>query len=73
MLTQPDDTVAQYREVQKRLGPERVVVVQATAYGLDNRCRLEAFAELGVCAVSDETAHPRIEPGNPLRLPITVR
>ena len=45
-----DATVAQYREVQKRLGLERVVVVQPTAYGKDNRCTLAAIAELGECA-----------------------
>ena len=38
-----DASVADYRAVQKRLGLERVVVVQPTAYGRDNRCTLEAI------------------------------
>jgi D-galactarolactone isomerase len=42
-----DATVADYRALQARLGLERVVVVQPTTYGRDNRCILEAIAELG--------------------------
>ena len=36
--------VADYREVQARLGLERVVVVQPSAYGTDNRCTMDAVA-----------------------------
>jgi D-galactarolactone isomerase len=36
-----------YRAVQARLGLSRVVVVQPTAYGADNRCTLDAVAALG--------------------------
>lgn len=43
-------TVAAYREVQERLGLERVVVVQPTAYGADNRCTMDAVAEFGEAA-----------------------
>lgn len=42
-----DVMVAQYRAVQQRLGLSRVVVVQPTAYGRDNRCTLDAIAQLG--------------------------
>ena len=42
-----DAPVSEYREVQQQLGLERVVVVQPTAYGRDNRCTLEAVAALG--------------------------
>ncbi|MEQ1775208.1 MAG: amidohydrolase family protein [Burkholderiales bacterium] len=59
---EPDATVAQYRGVQQRLGLSRVVVVQPTAYGRDNRCTLDAIAQLGALgdtargvAVIDET------------------
>jgi D-galactarolactone isomerase len=45
--TEPDAPVTDYRKVQRRLGLERVVVVQPTAYGRDNRCTLEAIAALG--------------------------
>ena len=43
-------TVAAYREVQKRLKTERVVVVQPTAYGTDNRCTVAAVAALGLAS-----------------------
>lgn len=36
-----------YRQVQHALGLGRVVVVQPTGYGFDNRCTLAAVAELG--------------------------
>jgi D-galactarolactone isomerase len=40
-------TVAEYRAVQKRLGFERVIVVQPNAYGADNTVTLKGIAELG--------------------------
>jgi D-galactarolactone isomerase len=45
-----DRTVAEYRDVQRRLGLERVVVVQPNAYADDNRLTLAAIAELGAGA-----------------------
>lgn len=45
-----DAPASAYREVQRRLGLERVVVVQPTAYGQDNRCTLEAIAQFGAGA-----------------------
>lgn len=42
-----DAPVSEYRRVQQRLGLERVVIVQPTAYGRDNRCTLEAISALG--------------------------
>lgn len=55
----PDAAVADYRKVQARLGLQRVVVVQPTTYGKDNRCTLEAIAAIGPdargVAVVDET------------------
>ena len=39
-----------YREVMADLGVERVVVVQPSTYGKDNRCTLDAMAALGSCA-----------------------
>ena len=39
-------TVAAYRAVQKRLGITRTIVVQPTAYGIDNDCTLKAVAAL---------------------------
>jgi D-galactarolactone isomerase len=43
----PDAPVAAYRKVMTRLGIERAVVVQPSAYGKDNRCTMDAVAELG--------------------------
>jgi D-galactarolactone isomerase len=39
--------VPMYRELQKRLGLERVIVVQPNAYQFDNRVTLAAIRELG--------------------------
>ena len=46
----PPARVADYRKLQQRLGLERVVVVQPSAYGTDNRCTMDAVAELGDAA-----------------------
>jgi D-galactarolactone isomerase len=40
-------TLAHYREIQKRLGLARTVIVQPSGYGTDNACTLEAMAKLG--------------------------
>lgn len=46
----PHAPVPAYREVQRALGLERVVLVQPTGYGFDNRCLLDALAQLGEAA-----------------------
>lgn len=43
-------TVPMYRELQKRLGLERVIVVQPNAYRDDNTVTLQAMKELGKAA-----------------------
>lgn len=43
----PHSPVADYLAMRKRIGVERTVVVQPTAYGFDNTCTLEAMAALG--------------------------
>ena len=50
VLTPPDASLVEYRAVQAALGLDRVVLVQPTTYGLDNRCQLEAVAQLGDAA-----------------------
>lgn len=50
LIEPPDAWVADYRALQRRLGLERVVVVQPTTYGRDNRALLDALAELGDAA-----------------------
>jgi len=59
-------TVDEYRALQRRLGLERVVVVQPNAYRDDNRVTLEAVAALGpgaraVCVVGEQTPEAEIE------------
>lgn len=46
----PHAPVADYRKVQKALGLKRVVLVQPTAYGFDNRCVLDALPQFGASA-----------------------
>jgi D-galactarolactone isomerase len=57
----PPASVVEYREVQERLGLERVVVVQPTAYGTDNRCTMDAVAELGEAARAVVVVDPAAE------------
>jgi D-galactarolactone isomerase len=44
--TPAEASVESYRELQHRLGFERAVVVQPSAYGTDNACTLDAIAHL---------------------------
>lgn len=67
-LQPPPATVADYRAVQAALGLQRVVVVQPSSYGTDNRCTLDAVATLGadraraiVVVRADEDAHVLFE------------
>jgi D-galactarolactone isomerase len=58
--TPADALVEDYRAVRRRLGTTRSVVVQPTAYGLDNACTLDGIAALGLdctrgVAVVDES------------------
>jgi D-galactarolactone isomerase len=43
----PHAPLAAYLETQRALGLSRVVVVQASVYGFDNSCMLEAMAAIG--------------------------
>ncbi len=58
-MTPPDAGVGAYKEMCRRVGIARTIVVQPTTYGLDNRCTLDAVAALGETArgiaVVDET------------------
>ena len=59
-------TVPMYRELQKRLGLERVIVVQPNAYKDDNRVTLQSMKELGkggkgVAVVKPDIEEPEIE------------
>lgn len=46
-LRPPDANVAAYRIVQRAQGTTRTVVVTPSTYGSDNRCTLDAIAQLG--------------------------
>jgi D-galactarolactone isomerase len=52
--------VAEYRALQKRLGLERVVVVQPNAYRDDNRVTLDAMRELGKSAKGVAVVKPDV-------------
>lgn len=47
VLFPPDASPEDYRQVQTTLGTDRLVVVQPTTYGMDNRCQLEAMGRFG--------------------------
>jgi D-galactarolactone isomerase len=62
----PDAPVSAYRQLQQRLGLERVIVVQPNAYGFDNSCTLDALAQLGdasrgICLVPPDVPVAEIE------------
>ena len=46
----PAATIDAYRAVQRRLGLDRVVIVQSLLYGADNRCMVDALEALGANA-----------------------
>jgi len=65
-LKPPEAPVSNYLKVCERLGIDRAVVVQPSAYGTDNSCTLEAIAAMGKRArgvavvderVSDQELH----------------
>ena len=62
----PIGPLSAYQKVQAQLGLERVVIVQATAYGFDNSCMLDALGKLadsarGVAIVSPDTSDSELE------------
>ncbi|MEP7300841.1 MAG: amidohydrolase family protein [Caldimonas sp.] len=62
----PDAPAAAYRAVQRELGLTRVIVVQPTGYGFDNRCTLAAMQQLGagargIAVVAPEASDAELE------------
>src|SRR5258706_7314351 len=43
----PDAPVSAYRLLQQRIGTVRTVIVNPSTYGTDNRCTLDALAQMG--------------------------
>lgn len=41
-------TVNEYRQIQKRLGTTRAIIVTPRSYGVDNRVTVDAIAQLGI-------------------------
>ncbi|WP_044531664.1 amidohydrolase family protein [Herbaspirillum sp. B65] len=65
-LLHPPATVAMYRQIQQRLGSTRNVVVTPSAYGVDNRCTLDALAQFGatargVAVVNDQVSDEELQ------------
>jgi len=61
-------TVPMYRELQQRLGLERVIVVQPNAYRDDNRVTLAAMKEIGKSAKGVAVVRPGTPPAELERL-----
>ena len=49
-LRPPNALPSDYRLLQKRIGTTRNVIVQPSTYGTDNRCTLDAMAQIGPTA-----------------------
>lgn len=49
-LKHPDASVADYRQLQQRLGIDRCVIVQPSSYGVDHRVLVAGLRELGSSA-----------------------
>jgi D-galactarolactone isomerase len=64
----PHSPVANYLAMRKRIGIERTVVVQPSAYGFDNTCTLEAMAAIGPGARGIAVVKPDVTDGELERL-----
>jgi predicted TIM-barrel fold metal-dependent hydrolase len=64
--TPAEASVEAYRAVRRRLGIQRTVIIQPSAYGTDNRCTLEAIADLlpnarGIAVVDPSVSDRELE------------
>jgi D-galactarolactone isomerase len=62
----PHAPVAEYKKVQQALGLRRVILVQPTGYGFDNRCMLDAMPAFGadaraICVIAPDTPDSELE------------
>ncbi|MBW7961950.1 amidohydrolase family protein [Bradyrhizobium sp. BR 10261] len=57
----PGATVADYRNLRRRLGITRSVVVQPSTYGVDNRCLADALGQLGSSSRGVAVVHTDVE------------
>jgi D-galactarolactone isomerase len=56
----PDALVPEYMKMRQRLGIERTIVVQPSAYGSDNRCTMDAVAAIGPSARAVVVVEPDV-------------
>ena len=61
--TPPEASIEAFRALQATLGLDRSVIVQPSVYGTDNRCTMDAVAQLGIdrtraVVVIDDTTDP---------------
>ncbi len=68
VLRPPDSTPDDYRRERSTLDTERIVVVQPTTYGLDNRCQLDAMATFGDAARGVMVVDPHVQQEDLARL-----
>lgn len=66
VLLPPDASIAQYRQVQRRMGTSRSVIVTPSTYGTDNGAMLASLAELGptgrgVAVIAADTDHASLQ------------
>jgi predicted TIM-barrel fold metal-dependent hydrolase len=66
--TPADALLEDYAAVQARLGLERVVVVQPSVYGADNRCTFDAVVSLGPQGRGVAVLPPEVSPAELARL-----
>ena len=59
-ILDPGATASEYRLLQARIGTTRAVIVQPKVYGTDNRCTLDAVAQLGGGARGIAVVHPEV-------------
>jgi predicted TIM-barrel fold metal-dependent hydrolase len=65
IYTPPEASVGDYLAMRKRLGLDRVVLVQPSVYGTDNSCHMDAMAKIpgarGVAVINGEEPDAEIE------------
>ena len=57
----PHAPAAAYRQMQQALGLQRAVLVQPTGYGFDNRCLIDALAQMGASARGIAIVAPEVD------------
>lgn len=65
-LRLPDAAVSDYRQLQRRLGLQRSVVVQPSSYGIDNRCLVDALRQFGadargIAVIGEQTSDEELQ------------